>query len=1263
MADLREITENAAGNQSGSLSNIESILRQMNARLKDIDDSMSDWDGRIPSQSNYRSFRNRNDNSDDKKTTFRNRYDDRNDYSFNRRSFKNTRRGFMDNFEGALIDGFLGADFKKQLGGVFKDLAKRMGGDISDIPGLFGKQLGNFAMSALRNSTTGRQLMAGVDKLKGNLIANLQTTGNSIIDRLQNPDTSRASQAIDRRLNPFVNAQGTGGAFVRGAGAGLGGLWDITKAGFSAVGNLPKLVKSLFAEPIKDVREEGMSTSETSQESQSYYERVSANPSSELTDMSFDNLIDSVGKDFPEMVEGLEGPLSNVGSTAMKAATEMGAGGAEAAGAMMSLGPHALAVAGAMIAIEIVTERLQQAFKDIIGGISKIFGALGNASKRDQVQREKNLEAYKTRLAADYRIMVEEPFNILKKAAEDIYSAWDQNLATVSATQGYTKADVNDLMAAYAERIREEGLSKYVSGSDLYNQLAKVLDSGLSGKVAEEFAYQATVLGKAIPTQDFFNYASTYSSVAANAIRQGMTQEQAIAKANESLQEFASNLLYANRELSGGFTTGLKNAESIYSEASKIALAAHSDNLNAISGSLLAVQSYVGAVAPDVADALTNTIYTLATGGNSSSSVALRSLAGVNASNTEFLKAFAENPQEILGTMFTNLATMFSDSADAYMEKAEGYAELFGVETAAFQRVDFAELANAIRSMNINNESLSENMALLLAGQTTTTAEQLKNQQINQYLVDEALALVLDNEVSRAIQQHMWDEQLAREITQSTFSVDLIGDSASGLQSIIKGVQNILDFLNPFSWLKSAGNILGTMEEGLQQSVDIAQMLELTKVGEGNALSFHQLTTYNENLGVVDSLVNLLGGKSLYNNGAGMKSWDNLTNPLFHINDSIASLESGLQSRISRANIAQDETVQAVSNLGISLPYVGSNATKSPNSKYSWGFVSKATGNLATSILSALAENTTSSLANFVSSAPGTDVTVSAAKQSIEKMLESSYIQDQFVKEGKSYEDWKSTASSFGIADFDKAMEAAGYTEDQLKNFFAEQETRAGVEAQHERDMKEEHFWEVGVSFWDDKFWSEYSDPMFEEMTKVEDALTAIQLNQLTWKQFYKEEWLENRWDDQWNPTVAGENGIHDLLDKWRTNWELLFSSEESLFGKLYKRIEEYTAYTSYYGVSSASNIKSSELLQRLEKVNADTKAEERESSAYQIGKVLSETLIDDTSTNPTLQTNVLLGQILIELGKVVQQTANSGGSGMISDLTAMALGMTTKTP
>ena len=690
------------------------------------------------------------------------------------------------------------------------------------------------------------------------------------------------------------------------------------------------------------------------------------------------------------------------------------------------------------------------------------------------------------------------------------------------------------------------------------------------------------------------------------------------------MSDFASSLLYTSRELTGGFSTGLKNATAIYENASKIALAANSDNLSAISSSLVAVQGYVGAVAPDLAESLTSTIYSLATGGNSQSAVALRSLAGVNASNTEFLRAFAENPQQILSTMFDTLATMYEQSPDAYMEKAEGYASLFGLSAEAFQRIDFNGLADAVRNMNTSDEALNENMKLLLQGQTTTTAEQLKAQQINEYMYEEGLAYLIDNEVAQQIQQHMWQEQIAREIVQSQFSVDLVGNSQEGLMKIVNGIQKIISIINPLAWFSKIGNLIATSDEAAEQQADVKQMLELGKVGKGRAVDLTRLTTGNTNLNLAKPLVELMGGTAQYKSGVG--GLVGAYNDLWDVSSVTNSISSVLgAAKMSGASSVFSEILDEATR-----------TTRVPTSQYNWG-TSKLQGKLASAILNSGSAGFSLATAS-TSSAATPSTTANAAKSAIQKMLEDSYVQEQFIKQGKSYEEWASTASDFGISDFAQALESAGYAVSSVQEWFSKKEGEAAADAQHERNVREDKFWEQGTNFWETRFWSEYNDPLFTHMDTIETKLQDLYDQQGLWMKSWQADWLETRWD-------------------------AIFSKEASSpFMTMYREISDYVLNKSYYGGSKDAT--QSQLWESLTKVTEDAKKEDRESTANRIGQVLSDTMLGADQTDPTLQTNILLGQILVYVGQIVQQTNGAvGGVSLIDQLSAMSLGLTQKTP
>lgn len=892
------------------------------------------------------------------------------------------------------------------------------------------------------------------------------------------------------------------------------------------------------------------------------------------------------------------------------AATAAKAGLANVGKAAVAAGPAIAGVIAGMAALEFVTEEL--------GKVMEAASDFGNSAvtsmKREEISAKENRKLAQQRLQADIETMVKTPFQILEDAANRMVQSWDSNLQIINQTQGYTKSDLQSLIGSYAERVRSEGLSRYVSAADLTTSLGNVLKSGLSGKAAEEFAYQATLLNNAIPSQDFFNYASTYASVAANLIKNGASQDVAIQKANESLQSFANSLLYASRELSGGFSTGLQNAAALYDQAVKISVAARTNNPNQIAGVLTSVAAVTGSIAPDLAGSITDAIYQAATGGNSDSIVALRSLAGINASNTEFLQAFAKNPKGVFSKLFRNLASMYNSNNGAFMEVAEGYSGLFGLSPEAFQRIDFNYLATAIDNMNTNASSLQENINLLKSGESTLTAEQLRNEQINKYMIEEGLSYVLDSEAGRAIQQHMWDEQIAREMMETTYGVDLKGKAIELIETIAQVTKNIVNLLNPLAWGKVITQPIRDMMEENALEKDIAGVLEATKVGGGNATALRNMLTRNADLNLVPTLIELLGGTSAYRQQQSinkeLNNWA-LNSPMsstFVLNSIGSAIHSAVTSGFYGGPIS------GINSFG---------SSGGPSSKYSWGTVGKSAAAAASALLNSGLNRELASSISSGSSASKTAATNLAGK--IDKMLADDYLVEQFVKEGKTYEEFAASASKFGISDFSKALEEAGYDETQVRGYFSAQETEAGAQELASIRADEKDFRDAGRQFWREDFWERYSDPLFEEINIIkEDYLQKIIDNQIDWKEFFDEQyvkgWLNERWDKQF--------------------WQ------------------KFNDYFFEHKIYNGGTLK----LNTLEKVQKNEKAEKGDlSNALAEMLTLNNQNLEDLK-DPTIQTNLLLSQILVVVNAIMNQTARTEGAVSLSDsISALATGLIKK--
>ena len=893
---------------------------------------------------------------------------------------------------------------------VVPTLSNLSGGDTLSMPSLNVSEA-----SALRN-TYSQSATSAVASRYGEMIAS--------------GDTSGAEKLKLKTLNPLENDVNSADIEVANAKAtkaftGLESVFDLIKKKAEPLIRSNKFTSTAYDGAKRSVKSETSNIfsifNKASQDGKKKYQE------------ELDKLDD--GTLTPDKMSGLNGIISSLTGGA-KGATEAGAAMSGmlsgVSGVVSKLGVQGLLAAGAF---KLVTGMLKNGFAPAIEGAKKLIDTSSAALNRYHLSQKKNIEYAQKRLLEDINTLVSTPFDILRKGAEEWYSAWDNNIRTINATQGYTKSDLQDLMASFADRLRTEGLTSVVSATDITNNLTKVLQSGLSGSIAEEFAYIATKLNAAVPTQDFFGYADTYASIAANAVRTGMSQTQAIEYANQQLTAFANNVLYASREVAGGFTTGLKNAESLFKQSVQIAQTGKTYNASEISGVLTAVSAITGAIAPDLANAMTDAIYKAAVGGNNSEIVALRSLAGVNASNTEFLRELTSNPKAVFSELFSELAERQTMSADAFMEVAEGLSSIFGISAESFARVDFAYLAQAINSMDTSSKALIDNMNLLKSGETTTNAESMKMQQINKMILDDGLSYVLDNEAARAIQQHMWDEQLARELQETEYGVNLHGAALELLEGIRHAVDTITTILNPFKLLGKIGALFTSSKEDDALKEDIGKILDLGKVGAGNAQSRYNMTSYRENLKVVDDLTTMFGATSSF------KSMNKVTNALDHSSGWIpgATLEWGEGG------------------------YSGSTPIKlntAPSSKFAWRSVGKS-----------------QALAAFNSSQANYDLqgiegirkiqndneiiqdATNASTQNLQRMLNS---MEGFVSRNPSasYEDWLKTSRSFGIADFSAVAKESGLTNDQISNQYALLQAQQDMVQKKERQAKEDQYWE-----------------------------------------------------------------------------------------------------------------------------------------------------------------------------------------------------------
>ena len=919
--------------------------------------------------------------------------------------------------------------------------------------------------------------------------------------------------------------------------------------------------------------------------------------------------------------------------------------------------------AGSAATVAAVAYVAYKLLKPLISGLGDFLKAWGKSFTKEEDMRKKRLDNAQKRLQADMEWMAKEPFEILTNAAKEWEDTWDKNLSKVSLTQGYTKENVYDLYESVAQRLISEGLGSAIPATDVINNLSSVLDSGLSGKVAEEFAYQATKLTAAIPTENFIGYASTYAQIASEAMSKGLSQSDAIDYANMQLEQFASNLLYSSRTLSGGFSTGLKDAQSLLKNAVDIAQTAKSGNIGEISGTLTAISSVIGAVAPDLAQGIVQNVVSAATGGNSDSIVALRSLAGINAGNTSFLQALANDPQGLFVTLFRNLASMQSMSPANYMEVAEGLSSVFGVDMQAFARIDFNQLADKISEMAINQISLSENLALLGSGQATMSTEQLKLQEINNQILDEGLAYVLDSEAGRMMQQHMWDEQIANQLAENEYAVSIQGAALSLLEGLRHSVANILNFLNPVGYLaKGVQDMVASQQKSEENTNDLYRIVTATAVGS-NDRALNNLFTRGTDLELIGSLTDLMGiegyrstslqglsdfaGKlrsSAYKSKLG---W--LLNPAGAAITSAVSKATGGEIYDGASWNAAMDSVGGFAGTYLSGGYRDSNI----NSLYSGFTVGKSLGSTMSGMSSNQLPAAVRSLTNNATAAA-----YAATKQQVEEFIASA----SEASKTMSHEQFLETARDYGISDLGAALEEVGYTQDQLKEYFEANETMHGAVAEQARKDDEQAFRDETRKFWDfasgtsglyqtaiwSPFLNENFKPFFDEGARYDQRMDAV--DQALANIQFKEDILSEKLGDSTDFTVIG------VLTELNSNIEATFVRSSSAFQKCLSDWVRYIAATKAY----TSEISSAQSWSDLKRAEGDAQNETLLALANAMNVFSADEL---KKLDPQMQANALLGEMVILLQTLVQQNnTQAGGLSLPDTLSALGLGITNRT-
>jgi hypothetical protein len=263
------------------------------------------------------------------------------------------------------------------------------------------------------------------------------------------------------------------------------------------------------------------------------------------------------------------------------------------------------------------------------------------------------------------------------------------------------------------------------------------------------------------------------------------------------------------------------------------------------------------------------------------------------------------------------------------------------------------------------------------------------------------------------------------------------------------------------------------------------------------------------------------------------------------------------------------------------------------------------------------------------------------------------------------FDDLGNLAKNFGIADLSEALFNFNKSEDDLRAYFESQEARQGAIISEGRVKDEEHFRTENREFWDytsgknGVFETAVWLPFFGDGKKYDTRMDAVDTALSV---------IQSQIGDPVNHTVIsgleeisrkiGEDSeytVISVLQSINSNIIDTFVQSNSKFqlclADWIRYIAESSDYTSTVSKSSAwSDFKASEYDQQTEATLALANALQV-FSAEELQKM-----------DPQLQTNALLGEIVIILQAILQQTNTPGGLNLIDAISALGLGMTTTT-
>ena len=356
------------------------------------------------------------------------------------------------------------------------------------------------------------------------------------------------------------------------------------------------------------------------------------------------------------------------------------------------------------IASEVIGEKAGAAIGTAIGGpvgtvigevvgdivaakVGAVFGAIGDhldyLVNQGKKSRDEILRAGFDKIEKDVKAMATYSIEIYESASQNIYSAWDKNLSSINATQGYTKQALNTLQDAVAQRLMSEGYGNTIDASKYLDQLSSTLNAHLGGELAEAFAAQNLILQKAVPEVDLSSMAAQFAAIYTNANAEGGNGEEEMIEAMNQVAGAAKAL----EQVTGGNNQFLTQTGSILTKATELVNRAdgNASQISGLATQMMAAEAPLTALAPQLSG-FTTELVDILTNNNDATAVSLRAImndidSNIGVSSTAFMESFMNDTQGTLSTAFQAIQQFIDNNQNeaSRQEFLQAMESVFGI--------------------------------------------------------------------------------------------------------------------------------------------------------------------------------------------------------------------------------------------------------------------------------------------------------------------------------------------------------------------------------------------------------------------------------------------------------------------------------------------------------------------------------------------------------------------------------------------------------